>query len=340
MNGFEVEMDSVGDVQAAEATGVSNVDGIGLTRSLPYGRYRMTVSGNGWHARDLVTLEVGKPLALTVVAPTPNQLGELHLQASLATDGLTDFPFGEWEVKGNRGWGTRIVPQPGEIQQDSGDWKTFPTVSDGIDVVAVVVEIAIKRRIKQPSGNHLTWEWRQSSDVGQQPSLKWLVQSDGTVRPLLSVSEQNCQISRPTAWFQNLAPDKEKDSSESERSSHSERLGYHVLTLGSEHQDSAGIELPAGQFQLSNDTIYGRPTPNVLQVIDKKPESTAEQIWLHGVILHESPGWLTRLLGDSWDHDRRGVNKEVDVALDARKEVAIGVGKQAASDDVSKSPRG
>ncbi len=50
-------------------------------------------------------------------------------------------------------------------------------VSDGIEVVAVVVEIAITRSLEQPDGGHLTWQWRRASADEQPPFVKWLVQS-------------------------------------------------------------------------------------------------------------------------------------------------------------------
>ncbi|WP_442508669.1 carboxypeptidase-like regulatory domain-containing protein [Novipirellula sp. SH528] len=83
LSDFEVRLTSIGDVQAAEASGTSNGDGIGLARDLPYGHYWMTVSGKGWYVRNRVTVEVGSPLNLIVVATTSDQLGELVLQASL-----------------------------------------------------------------------------------------------------------------------------------------------------------------------------------------------------------------------------------------------------------------
>ncbi|MEZ6092538.1 MAG: hypothetical protein R3C05_31925, partial [Pirellulaceae bacterium] len=50
------------------------------------------------------------------------------------------------------------------IDRRSDRWKTFPAVTGGIELVAIVVDIEIKRKIAQPRGISLTWRWRQSSD--------------------------------------------------------------------------------------------------------------------------------------------------------------------------------
>ncbi len=331
MSGFEVQLTSVGDVQAAEATGTSKGDGIGLERDLPYGRYRLAMSGNSWYVRDLVTVEVGKPLDLAVVAPAPNQYGELVLKASLGSELVNELPFGEWEVKGQSGWGTRIVPKPQAIQSDSDDWKTFPTVSDGIDVVAVVMQINIQRRIEQPGGGSLAWEWRRVPENDEKPHMTWLVQSDGMLRPLLKVSEKSRQIGRQAEWFQDLAPDKEMDGQDSQSSKHRERLGYHVLELGPEHHVQASIRLPVGQFELAINTIYGKPKPDITQAIDDPADSHANEIWLPGVVSSVSTEWLSRLLGRSWDDSGRNFTKVFDVAFNAKKQVLIGTGNSAKS---------
>lgn len=332
MSGFEVRLSSVGDVQAANATGVSNDDGVGLARSLPYGRYRMIVQGNGWYVRDVVTVEVGKPLNLTVVAPTPDQLGELVLHASLSRDAASGLPFGEWEVKSNNGWGTRIVPQPEQMQDDGyDDWKTFPTVSDGIDVVAVTLDISIERQIEQPVGNPLTWVWRQASAEQKQLQLKWLVQSDGTLQPMLSDSDHNASIGRQAERFQALASD-----DESKRAEHRRRLGYHVLKLGSPAHDQVSVKLPSGRVELSINEIYGRPTDEVLQAINKQPESPAGQLWLRSVVSNESKDWLSRLLGPSWQDSRLGLAQKVELAADSRTEVTVGSSQSDDSKDGSK----
>ncbi|MCM2370716.1 carboxypeptidase-like regulatory domain-containing protein [Aporhodopirellula aestuarii] len=332
LNGFEVQLSSIGDVQAAEATGISSDDGIGLSRALPYGRYWMTLSGNGWHSRSMMTLEVGKAMDLTVVAPAADQVGELVLQALVAPDKVTGLPFGEWEVKGqNGGWGTRIVPEPEEVQESSNDWKTFPTVSDGIEAVAVVVEFEIKRGIDQPNNRPVTWSWRGTSSGSGEPHVKWLVQSNGIIRPLLKVTERSTQISPESERFQNLAPDRETDEAEYERSTRRERLGYHLLELGTEYQDQAAIAVPAGQIKLSIETIYGDPTDDVLQAIDKQMDNHNGQIWLHGVTSSVSTQWLVRLSGQSWDVSRLGVNKSVEVSANERKEIRIGTVKSSES---------
>ncbi|WP_425572385.1 hypothetical protein [Novipirellula caenicola] len=334
-----MQLSSVGDVQAAEATGISSDDGIGLSRALPYGRYWMTLSGNGWHSRSTVTLEVGKAMDLTVVAPAANQVGELVLQASVAPEKVTGLPFGEWEVKGqNGGWGTRIVPEPEEVQESSGDWKTFPTVSDGIEAVAVVVELEIKRRIDQPDASPITWSWRGTSSDSGDPQVKWLVQSNGIIRPLLKVTERSTQISPESDWFQNLVPDRETDEAEGERSTHRERLGYHLLELGTEYQDQAAIAVPAGQIEFSIETIYGDPTRDVLQAVDKQLDDHDSQIWLHAVTSSVSTQWLVRLLGQSWDVSRLGVTQSVDLTADDRKEIRIGTVKSSESLPPRKTP--
>lgn len=340
LSGFEVQLSSVGDVQAAEATGISSDDGVGLSRALPYGRYWMTLSGNGWHSRFTMTLEVGKAMDLTVVAPAADQIGELVLQASVAPDKVTGLPFGEWEVKGqNGGWGTRIVPEPEEVQESSGDWKTFPTVSDGIEAVAVVVELEIKRRIDQPNSRAITWTWRGSSNGSSEPHVKWLVQSNGIIRPLLKVTERSTQIRPESEWFQNLAPDRETDEAESERSTHRDRLGYHLLELGAEYQDQAAIAMPAGQIKLSIETIYGDPTHDTLQAMDKQWDDHNGQTWLHAVTSSVSTQWFVRLSGQSWDVSRLGVSKSVEVSANERKEIRIGTGKSSESLSPRKRPQ-
>lgn len=327
LGGFDVRLKSAGDVQAAEASGVSNDDGIGLTRDLPYGRYWMGVHGQGWYARDLVTLEVGKPLELTVAAPTPDQLGRLALVGSLQPEMVKGLPFGQWEIRGGNGWGNRLVPEPSEVQdgEDSEDWNTFPSLSHGVEVVAVSVNVSVKRRIRQPDGSHVAWDCRRSSDDEQLPPLRWLVQSDGRIQPILEVAERHKTIRRQAGRFQALAPD--DDSHAMDRSSHRQRLGYHYLKLGDEQRSPAEIALPAGQIELSIDDIYGRPSRDVLQAIDEQADSSAGQVWLRAVVRRSSTGWLGRLLGDSWSDAASRIAKNVDLAPDERQTVTVGTGE-------------
>ena len=326
-SGFEVQLNSAGDVQAAEASGVSNEDGIGLKRDLPYGKYWMRVRGQGWYARELVTLEVGKPLELTLVAPAQDQFGKLALEASLQPEAVKGLVFGLWEVRGRNGWGNRIVPGPDEMQGEDAqeDWKTFPSLANGVEVVAVSVYLSIERRIEQPDGSHVAWEWRRSSAPERSPHLRWLVQSDGTVQPILKVTEGHKTISKQAGTFQELAPD-----DDSERSSHSQRLGYHHLKLGNEQHSPAAITLPSGQIKLSIDDIFGRPSPDVLHAIDKPAESSAGQLWLRAAVTRDSTGWLGRLLGDSWsDSSDSAGHFEIDIDLvpGERQTVTVGTGK-------------
>lgn len=309
-----------------------------LTRHLPYGAYRMNVNGNGWHARDLVTVEVGKPLELTVVAPTPDQLGELVLKGSLSREALEGLPFGGWKTEHDNGWATRIVPEPQGEQKElvpvdvqeasSNPWKTFPTVSDGIDLVAVVVEINVERRTTQPDGNLKTWQWRRTSNDEQQPSLRWLVQSDGTLRPLLSAAEKRKTISTKAGRFGELAPDEENGVNGIGGLSRSKWLGYFDLKLGEEHRGRAVIQLPAGQIELSVEDIYGRRSQDVLHDIDEPAESSAGQFWLPAVVAGDSE-WFGRVLDDSMTVEKRqrvarGFAKVVDLAPQGSETVRVG----------------
>jgi hypothetical protein len=326
LSGFDVKFTSVGDVQAAEASGVSNDDGIGLARDLPYGRYWMRVRGNGWYARELVTVEVGKRLDLKVVAPAAGQDGQLALKASLQADAVENLPFGQWEVRGDNGWGNRIVPSSGEVRGlgDLDDWKTFPTLSDGAEVVAVSVSISVERRIEQPGGGYVNWEWNQPRTADQSPNLLWLVQSDGTIQPLLNVDEANTPINRQAAWFQRLAP--EDDQDEAGRRLRKKRLGYHKLTLGSPLDDSGVITLPSGQITLSFIDIFGRPSEDVMNAIGNQSESSAAQVWLRATVSRESEGWLGRLLGDSGSDSESRFEKKFDLVPGKQQSITIGAG--------------
>ena len=326
LSGFKVKLASAGDVQAAEATGVSDHDGIGLTRDLPYGKYWMTIHGQGWYARELLTLEVGKRLELKVIAPASDQLGQLALDASLQPDAVEDLAFGEWEIKGDSGWGTRLFPEPGEIREyDSVDWKSFPAPTDGVEVVAVSVHLSVERRIEQPDGSHVDWEWRRPSATEQSPHLLWLVQSDGKIHPLLEVAEKHKPISKQVTWFQSIAP--EDDGSETKRPGNYERLGYHYLKLGEKLERSNGITLPAGRIKLNIDDMYGRPTQAVLQAIDEQAVSSSGRIWLRAAVRRRAGGWLGRLLGESWNNLSPDFEKTIELAPGDNETVTIGTGR-------------
>lgn len=336
MSGFEVELTSSKQAQRAKASGVSNDKGIVLTRHLPYGAYRMGVSGNGWHAHDLVTVEVGQPLELSIVAPTPGQHGNLLLKAALPDEALEGLRFGGRKLEQqDGGWATMIAPEPQREpeelvvqEQASSGWKTFPTVSDGIETVAVIVEINnIHRQTEQPDGSKVTWEWRPDSADEQDPPLRWLVQSDDTLRPLWNVEEKRKQFGSQVDWFGAVASADESAKDQSTGSSRERGLGYYDLELGEEQRGETTVELPAGQIELSIDELYGRPSNDVLQTI-VPTESTAGQVWLRAVVKGDSE-WFRRVLDSNWSAPSgrfaRGFSRAL--ALSASETQSVNVGR-------------
>lgn len=321
--GFDVRLNSVGDVQSAEASGISDEEGLGLVRHLPYGKYWVTITGHGWYARDLVTLEVGKPLDLIIVAPAANWIENLDLDASLRIDAVRNLAFGKWEVKTDTGWGNRLVPDPDDLgdDEDSNDWKSFPTLSDGAEHLALSVRFSVKRKIEQPDGSNIYWEWRGGKAAEPSPHLHWLVQADGTIQPILKVVERHKVIQGDNRWFRRLASEEKQGETVSLSD---KRLGYYRLKLGESRDGSEGIALPVGEIELDIDEIYARPSAEVLASIDAKEESSLGQIWLQASVQRGGHGWFTKLLGESPNATSPNLTKKIVLKLGEKQTIKIG----------------
>gem|GEM_PF-5218640 len=328
LSGFKVELSSSAQTQLAKASGISNDDGIALNRRLPYGQYQLSVSGDGWNSSSVTTVEVGQPLDLTIVGPAPDRTGELILDASLESDALERLPFGGWKTRHRDGWATLMAPEPDEVQKRSAQgWATFATVADGIEAVAVVVELRVHRSVEQTDGSQRSWRWYPSADDNQYSALRWLVQSDGLLRPLKDAEERLATIKEQGDRFGALAGRGKTVDQALEAGSRNEQLGYYVLQLGKEHREKASVRLPTGTINLSVSDLYGRPKDELLQAIDLPEEEATGEIWLRAAVAKDSQ-WLVRMLGapasTAKSQTRAVYAREVKLLADKEEVVAIG----------------
>ncbi|MCO6044013.1 carboxypeptidase-like regulatory domain-containing protein [Aeoliella sp. ICT_H6.2] len=320
--GYEVKLESKGEVRRATARGVSDADGLALDRQLPYGDYTLHASNDRWRysarVRD-VTIEVGSPLELNIVAPAAEETCEIRLSCNLSIDDFRGLPFGEHWVVEERTSHTHAAPEPGE---STDDWQTFPTVGDGIERVAAKVQLAVSQVVEQPNGDKWTWKWDDAE--GEDLSSKaYLVSSESIHVMKDNRRNQMTRIEQKADYFSKLI--KDSDDWQERR----ECLGYAPLTLEQGQQPPTTITLPAGVIDVEIVDLYGRPTPAVVEIIaaneskNNKSLQAADEIWLEASI-HDSSEWWQQALDETW-----GDKAETQVELGPGETQTIVVGHQA-----------
>lgn len=152
LEGFVVDIESARrEVQRVSASGRSDRDGLALSRHLPYGDYRLTISEeSGWSTSlRIVTVEVGTALEKVVVAPDPQERARLEVRSALRSEAFEGLRFGtRWQRTSSRGYGSPVSPEPGE---EEDRFASFPTVSE----VSARSESSYGLRLSGPSSSRL-----------------------------------------------------------------------------------------------------------------------------------------------------------------------------------------
>jgi hypothetical protein len=291
--GFDIELESDNNEgRRFRVTGTSNDQGLALTRQLPYGEYRLTLSEpTGWSARlQRVTVELGQPLELHVRAPDPEQQGTLVVRSALDPGGLAGLHFGERQEheRNARSYGIPFAPAP-EPMEEPGELASFPTLEKGINAVALQLALSAEQKIEQPDGEVETWHWRLS-DTPPQPlqqsgSASLLVRHDGAAR----IVDYNSGMARPQESAEFFVGDNDPEEDDKYVT-----VGYVELATKAAPEDLLEVGVPPGEVTIILEKLLGRAAEGTRASLDLMSDGN-RQIWLEATLRPRSQ-WLPRLL--------------------------------------------
>lgn len=295
--GYSVEMElDVSEGRVARVSGTSDDSGLAIARHFPYGEYDLDLSAAGWAADlDAVTVEVGRPLELTLVAPDPRATGKLIVQSDLQASVFRDLPFGALrDYHGARSFSPQTTPEPGQANKDR-----YPTLETGIERVAIPIDLTTEVTLEQPDRDKpINWYWKHER-----------VFNDGQ---LIMMVDQVARIHISDAPRASLPDNRTLYSGASDDLS----LGYLIVDRIELLGDEAEIRVPAGKLQLRIKNLYGELTSSAVKALSIEKKD-GEQIWL-GTELRDDSKWIDRIFElkhwNASDHPFTLLEQTLDVA--------------------------
>lgn len=289
LSGYRIEMESKENQgRLVRATSTSGPDGVILDRSLPHGEYRIELEEpTGWSTRFSKVVEFGHPMEMTIVAPDPADRGTITLTSGLTTEAFAGMQFGVKRRKVSNGYVTYPTPEPGA---DQNDMATYPTVQNGVTVVAVSATLGVNQRIEQPDGDVRIWHWYLRDHTQQS---RFLFRSDQKV---MQFEENETGITVPQAdsgFFEGEFAD---SSMESEQ--HETQLELIRLRNTTEPTDTVKLRVPAGKVTVSSSKFLALINNEVMQTL--KINRAGGPVWLEADLRSDS-AWPARVLDlDDW----------------------------------------
>ena len=309
--GFEVKMTTPPDTRRITATGESGDDGLGLSRDMPYGEYRLSLRHpSGWYADfESVIVEVGEPFEKTVIAPNPGEHATLTVISSLDAQAFAGLRFGERREYQSRGpgYGVPAVPEPAE---EGSDFPRFPTLDSGILRPAAQIDVGIEREIEQPDGEGQTWYWRPNPE--QFPTA--ILAGTGRVIPIAEYVDGQFSPAESASYFRHEEP----PANDFEEEANAFPVGY-VKMCPAQEQPASGWEIVPGRLTLKVQRFVGQAAPDVVDVLNASIEED-KQLWLEAPMLGSS-AWVPRIL------DLEGWERGDSIAFDARRVLDVQPGE-------------
>lgn len=302
--------------------GTTAADGVALKRRLPYGEYSISVKtpdGFFTYIRKQM-VEIGKGLDLTVVAPEPDQWGVLRLHTALDPSKLTGLRFGEYRQRsrGSSSWSIRYSPEPNG--KDDTFWN-FPTLEEGIKRIAIEISTRIARKVDQPDGGSMTFQWT-APEGHPLRALSWVL-VDSFARRSIKGSTADKPVARGP-YFQKLRLIEGIQADEREREIDYE-IGYLVQTINPVGQSPFTVKLPAGEVEVSLEQIYGEASVDVVESIQlgKRPEA-GQTVWLEANLRRDS-AWYDRLVNrEAW----KAASADETIRFFGKQELTLEAGKE------------
>jgi len=271
LSGYEIELASVASVsQKVQSTDQTDDRGIAFERKLPYGEYwlRMT-EPSGWRCREKVLLEFGKPFERIVIAPDPEQRGEIRFTSELRAEPLAGLRVGEvWERVSRNGYAADYSPEP---DAKLGAFASLPAMGEDLRTVGCRIRMSLSANLAQPFGE--TYEW------------DWSLPVDG----ILATSEGSLyRIEKRTVQTVDKDEQPQFDSLEE-----NEKLNFLALQL-SEAESELVVPAAAGELTIELDAIVARTTPKWTNLLAEQADEPGPY-WLEANLDHDS-AWIDQFL--------------------------------------------
>lgn len=317
--GYQIELKSIDNTgPTIFATGTSDKDGVALSRKLPHGAYKLTVSQKGgWstYFHTGVNIEFGAPFEKVVVAPSlAKDKATIRLNVSLDSTALKGLRFGTL-LRYPLGSSHHSIPYSPEPGKQAPSFVSYPTMGDGVENASIQLGISMSRLIKQPNGETHRWFWN-----GRRHSL--IVGENETIQvPAGLVNEQRIDTNKVASHFE-----------------YNKKLLNAVQKVGYVEMKSAQakviqeIEVPAGTITLSIDGILGKPNPELAAQLGASEEKS---IWLRANLPPDSQ-WLDRYVNfDDWNHKESPTTPSIRISSSRRssREIASRVLKLKTGDE-------
>lgn len=274
---------------------VSHKDGTAIDRTLPYGTYHIDVNtADGWFVTLLnYEVEFGKPLDLEFVSPAPGVPATLAIEADLdfSDEVRQNLRFGEYRRESSKGAGSFNYYAP-EPQQPAKDFKSFPTMANGIDQVAVKILIYVKKEVPQNDKSMLSWTRLINPKVST--TRFWL--SNDQIRTVEAVKELRASPENKSGLF---AID----------TSFGEWVGCSSIKPAKIESAPYSFKVPPGTVEIQLVGIEGRPNVEALEALQLPPQEGCE-IWLGTNLetdFEKDSKWIPKLFdAKGWQPGKRG----------------------------------
>ncbi|TWT85720.1 hypothetical protein Pla123a_05270 [Posidoniimonas polymericola] len=309
--GAKVQLSGVREGRELQVTGESTADEpVAFSRSLPYGKYRMTVElPNGYRVnRRAFVVEYGAKMAVEVVAPPADESGTLVLRSRISAESAEGLRFGERRTSRGIAYTKSNAPEPSE---DGGSMADYPTIGDGLAELMAAVSISVTCTLEQPDGSEIEWKW---APEGHSHQPLYYATSDGHMAPydgLFSGGET-----------------READAERFEDLGLRESIHYLVQQRDVQTQDSATITLPVGTLVVEVDPPIAHAERPVAEAL-RADSSVVDKVWLNSNLGKKSE-WWGRLLGENdWDFGNPfHADAKIDLRAGEQANITIGPAAQ------------
>lgn len=296
--GYEAHLAlEVNQGRTIQARGTSDDQGLALDRRMPYGRYRLSLSQDGWTARiPNIVVEVGGSHALEIVAPDPDEQGTIVLQTDLDDKALRGLPFGEItsSVGQGRAYTVQVTPEPGD---DEG--ASYPQVDQGIEQVGVRFGVEVTQTLDQPERDPLEWQWNLRVD-----RKGYLILTPWGIQVLREIDYKRRRPEGEREFYNSLGRTQE--------------VGFLIVSKTEMLNTPYPLKVPAGDVEVKLTDLYGLATEEVASMLTD--ELTDDQsVWL-STNLRAGTAWGSRLFElEGWRWAETGFTLSKNRASKARR---------------------
>ncbi|WP_237226856.1 hypothetical protein [Rubinisphaera sp. JC750] len=270
--GYNIELASVASVsQKVQSSDQTDDRGVAFERRLPYGEYWLRFKeDSGWRCTEKILLEFGKPFEQTIIAPDPQDRGQIEFVSELRSEPLRELHWGE--IQERVGGNSYAVPYTPEPEDELEEFASLPVLGDGgVQTVGCSLSMSLKQDLKQPNGETYHWRWSL-------PGRGVLVTDNGLAYQIEESSSSTVDQD-DVARLESLEDDQD--------------LRFIVMEL-SEGESPLQVPAAAGELTIELSSIVARTDSEWTDLLAEHCDEPGPY-WLQGNVQQQSV-WLDRFL--------------------------------------------